>query len=279
MGGQSAYRHAQVSLLVRVFDPGLPPQQLDEMWVAHQYRSPRIWGPAEWPRGTRSCVVDGAWGWTMRDVLRGGAVDPATAVRLVADLCVARRYIVSHPLGASAPAIDPATLLVGADGVTRSPAPLFWPRTISRGAGHKPAEPYFAWLAPERVRGQMAGSQTTLVWELGAVLFTLLTGSKALGASWFEALQRNLKSDKPRIDSVRPGEAFPPGLVEIVDLAGRLDSSERIQSLSDFAARLDEEARHLGPGRQPEELFGTPPRPAPFLRTTGDSQLPAAARR
>ncbi len=100
------------------------------------------------------------------------------------------------------------------------------------------------YLAPEQVRGGAIDRRTDL-WALSIVLWELLAGRRAFdGEAEFDTMQRIVRGDVPRLDTVRPD--LPSALVETVHRCLSADRNDRFpdaialrEALSRAAARAD----------------------------------------
>lgn len=262
------YRDAPQSVVIRLFDEPRDAYHvdlLDEARVGISFQHPCVWGPVEWPADQRACRVTGVDGWRLIDVVRAGAVPPATAVQVGRDLCKASLYLESHSLGPGYFVPDGERIIIGRDGVTRVQEPMSarFPPSVPHVAQLMPPVGAFVLMSPERIKG-MPITTTSAVREIGAVLHALLTGTLALRrASLFETLQAAISGPLPLLVG---RDDLDPALASLVDTACALEPADRFQALTDLSAALDDIAARLGRAVQsPDAILESPAELVPFL--------------
>src|SRR3954453_9209126 len=114
-----------------------------------------------------------------------------------------------------------------------------------------------AYMSPEQAQGQTLDARSD-IFSLGAVLYELMTGSRAFpGDSVAEVLSAVLRDDPPAIDA-------PGGLPRIVARCLAKDPSRRFQSMQDLERALDE--------RDPEESEAASIAVLPFVSLSADPE-------
>src|SRR5205085_2415325 len=109
-----------------------------------------------------------------------------------------------------------------------------------------------SYMAPEQARGEVADERTD-VYALGALLFTLLTGSPPVrGTTADEVIEAVATGRRKTIEEVEP--SLPRELVSIVERAMAHERADRYQD----AKQLAEDLRSFAAGKLvPSHLYST----------------------
>ncbi len=115
------------------------------------------------------------------------------------------------------------------------------------------------YMAPEQVRGEPADHRADL-FALGAILYELLTGSRAFpGAAFHDMAYRIVNEDPPPLDA--SGRTLPAGCEAIVRRSLEKMPAERFQSALDLAFALESvSSPAASPGRAPGDTARGPSR-------------------
>lgn len=261
------YRDGPSKVVIRVFDEprdDFHRLMLDETRVAVAFQHRSLWGPVEWPRDELACRVTGVEGWRLIDVVRGGGLPASNAVQIGRDLCSANLYLESHDLGPCAWVPDGERIVVGHDGVVRIEEPMGarLPPSMAPAAQLPPPARRFVLMSPERIMGAPL-TTVSAVREIGAALHAVLTGELALlRRSTRETLHAVLSEPLP---SLAHRAELDFGLGALVDRACAIEAADRVESLTELAAALDELATRVGPATQPPYArLEAPARLVPF---------------
>ncbi len=103
-----------------------------------------------------------------------------------------------------------------------------------------------AYMSPEQARGEPLDGRTD-VFSLGLVLYEMATGSRALKGDTVGGVFASLMSDRPAIP-VEALSTLPPAVGAAIRKATEKNRERRFQSMTEFAAALDEAAAALRAG-------------------------------
>jgi eukaryotic-like serine/threonine-protein kinase len=208
--------------------------------------------------GTPFAVMERLEGRTLRALLDAGPPDLATAVDYAGQ--IARGLAAAHAKGIAHRDLKPENVFITSDGqakvldfgiATLHDVPLG--ATVAGGGGparataplhvDAPARGTVGYLSPEQARGLPADHRSD-VFSFGAVLYELLTGTRAFDADTaIDALHAVLYRDLPPVARVRPG--VPAALERIVGRCLARDPARRYQSTVDLVTDLDDVERSL----------------------------------
>jgi serine/threonine protein kinase len=137
------------------------------------------------------------------------------------------------------------------------------------------------YMSPEQVRGESV-DQRSDIFSLGAIVFEMLTGSRAFSrGSGIETLSAILKDDPPELVELLPN--IPAPLDRLVRRCLEKDREVRFQSARDLAFNLEMlssmSASHTMPPSSTGSTIPRPPAPRPLTSATAASATPTAAMR
>jgi hypothetical protein len=204
-------------------------------------------------------------GRTLRQAIRAGEVDDATAIEAAAQVLEALAY--AHRRGIVHRDVKPANVLL-ADGDAVSVCLLdFGLAQLADGesltaSGDVPGT--LAYIAPERLSGG-AGGPASDIWAVGVLLWEALSGWHPFWAPSLTATARKIRAGAPPLATARPD--LPRPLLAVVDRA-----LERSPELRPSAAELAEQVRRAATAGRTRAA-----KPRPRLPTT--AELPRAAAR
>ncbi|HQR38891.1 MAG TPA: protein kinase, partial [Blastocatellia bacterium] len=196
-------------------------------------------------------------GETLREKLRSGPLSPRKAIDL--GLQMAKGLAAAHEKGIIHRDIKPENLFVTKDGrvkildfgLAKVTAELDLNGVDSTVATLRaPTNPgvvmgTVGYMSPEQVRG-IGVDHRSDIFSFGAVLYEMLTGTKAFkGDSAVEVLNSILKDEPPELVSV--SGAVPYGLDRIVRHCLEKHPETRFQSASDLAFDLEAQSLYSGP--------------------------------
>ena len=232
------------AVAVKVLQPGLAadPQLVDrfkaEARAAARLTHPNVVAVYDWGEEsdrTYYMVMEYVPGTDLRDVLVGrGAVEPAQAAAIVADVCEA--LSAAHATGLVHRDVKPENVLIAPGGKVKVAD-----FGIAAVAGSDRTAPEgvipgtLRYIAPEQARGGQAGPAAD-VWAAGALLYELVTGMPPHQGSGPELLRRRAEEPLPAPSSV--AASVPEDIDSIVAKACALDPDERWRDASDMGQAL-----------------------------------------
>ncbi len=166
-------------------------------------------------------------GRTLREALRAGAVDDATAIEVAAQVCDGIAH--AHAAGILHRDVKPSNVLLAEE--EREPVSV---RILDFGlARMQEAETLtaqgdvpgtLAYIAPERLAGDDAGEPAD-VWSIGVLLWEALAGQHPFWTSSMMDTARAIEAGAPSLATVRP--ELPKPLLAAVDRALAVDPARR----------------------------------------------------
>jgi serine/threonine protein kinase len=122
------------------------------------------------------------------------------------------------------------------------------------------------YMAPEQCADNKTDSRSD-IYSLGIILYEMLAGRAPFEGPTTTAIAiKHIQSPPPPVEEFRPDA--PPLLRSLIEQSLAKSPSERPQTAQEFAARLDEAARELGP----QELATPPPNTARANRAVTDNR-------
>ncbi len=209
-------------------------------------------------------VMEHVEGTLLKDLIAGGPLDPAEAVRITDGILTALEY--SHRAGVVHRDIKPGNVMITTSGQVKvmdfgiARAISDSSATIAQTSAILGTAQYFS---PEQARGEGVDARTDL-YSTGVVLYELLTGRPPFRGGTAVAVAYQHISEAPVPPSaVNP--AVSPALNAVVMHALAKDRGERFQTATEFKADLDVAMTGKVPDRAPVNddfnaaLFGVNP--------------------
>jgi Protein kinase domain len=164
-------------------------------------------------------------GRTLRQALREGAIDDATALEVAAQICEALAHAHSHRIVHRD--VKPSNvLLADGDGVSIRLLDFGLARTDGEetltAAGDVPGT--LAYIAPERLRGRESGAPAD-IWAVGVLLWEALAGWHPFWEGSLLETARRIESGAVSLATARPD--LPRPLIALVDRALSIDPARR----------------------------------------------------
>ena len=187
-------------------------------------------------------------GTNLRDVIDGGPLEPARAVRLVSQ--VAGALDAAHEQNLIHRDVKPANILItGQDhvyltdfGLTKHASSISGLTKTGQWVGT------VDYTAPEQIEGEACGPQTD-VYSLGCVLFETLTGRPPYKReNELAALWAHMHKPPPSLLEVSPD--LPPRLEGVVQRAMAKEPKDRYASAGEFGAAAQAALGEKAPGRE-----------------------------
>ena len=203
--------------------------------------------------GTHFIASEFVDGPTLRARLSGGALDPASALDIAAQ--IAAGLSAAHAAGIVHRDIKPENIILRQDGLAKivdfgiaklaeePSAETLPPRPASHAATTLPGVILgtVKYMSPEQARGLAVDGRTD-IFSLGAVIYEMLAGRAPFeGATHSDVIAEILKGDPQPLDKLAP--SAPPELRAIVSKAMAKDVEERYQSAAGLLADLRNLAR------------------------------------
>ncbi|HEY4224536.1 MAG TPA: Stk1 family PASTA domain-containing Ser/Thr kinase [Pseudolysinimonas sp.] len=209
-------------------------------------------------------VMEHVDGKLLKDVIAGGPLDPAEAVRITDGILTALEY--SHRAGVVHRDIKPGNVMITTSGQVKvmdfgiARAISDSSATIAQTSAILGTAQYFS---PEQARGEGIDARTDL-YSTGVVLYELLTGRAPFRGDTAVAVAYQHISEAPVPPSAL-NPAVSPALNAVVMHALAKDRGERFQTAAEFKADLDVAMTGKVPDRAPANddfnaaLFGVNP--------------------
>ena len=219
--------------------------------------------------GTPYLVMDFVTGKTLRELLGGGRLEPARALRIVRQLLAGLGY--AHAQGIIHRDLKPENLIL-----TDEPGLSDHLRILDFGlaklrdgpamtAGFAVGTP--SYMSPEQTGAEGAIDARTDLYAVGVLLFELLAGRKPFQSENVgELLLMHRETPPPLLRAAAPALGLSAELEAVVGKALSKFAEDRYQSAADFSAALDAtpEGRGVAPVAAPAPARPAgPPLPAP----------------
>ncbi|HEY9232310.1 MAG TPA: serine/threonine-protein kinase, partial [Blastocatellia bacterium] len=211
--------------------------------------------------GIHYIVTEYVEGETLRQRLRGGALEVGEALRIAAQ--VASALVAAHQAGIVHRDIKPENLMVRRDGLVKvldfglaklTSAPGAPPDTAAPTLDAGPTAPGIIlgtlhYMSPEQARGLAVDARTD-IFSLGAVLYEMLSGRMPFaGATASDVIAAVLTVEPPPLVTSTP--EVPAELQRIVSKALRKDRERRYQTSKDLLLDLQSLQQELEATVQP----------------------------
>lgn len=222
-------------------DPDLVERFKEEARAAARLTHPNVVGVYDWGEEddrTYYMVMEYVPGTDLRDVLVSrGAIEPAQAAAIVADVCDA--LSAAHSTGLVHRDVKPENVLIAPGGKVK--VADFGIAAVAGRDGTAPdgvIPGTLRYIAPEQARGAQAGPAAD-VWAAGALLYELLTGTPPHQGTGAELLRR--RATEPLAPPSEAVATVPAALDEIVRRSCALDPADRWRDAADMADALRRE--------------------------------------
>jgi eukaryotic-like serine/threonine-protein kinase len=219
-------------------DPELVARFKAEARAAARLTHPNVVGVYDWGEEhdrTYYMVMEYVPGTDLRDVLVSrGALEPAQAATIVADVCEA--LAAAHTSGLVHRDVKPENVLIAPGGsvkVADFGIAAVVDTDLTAPGGVIPGT--LRYLAPEQARGGQAGPAAD-IWAAGALLYELVTGTPPHQGSGAELLRR--RAEEPLARPSAAVAAVPGDLDAIVAKACALEPADRFVNASEMAQAL-----------------------------------------
>ncbi|HJW09411.1 MAG TPA: serine/threonine-protein kinase [Holophagaceae bacterium] len=229
--------------------------------------------------GTSYAVMELLEGESLRERLGRGPLPPRKATELAAQM--AHGLAAAHGRGIIHRDLKPENLWITKDGRLKILDFGLAKSTPKRGAGSDSLMPTEAvqvspghhtqegmilgtvgYMSPEQVRGEAVDARSDL-FSFGAVLFEMLTGTRAFArATASDTLAAILRDDPPDLES-GSGRVIPAGLRRILEHCLEKDPGHRFHDAQDLAFALESAA---APSSHSESSTALPPLERPKAR-------------
>ena len=171
-------------------------------------------------------------GQTLKYLMEEGAMPQGKAAGIA--LQIADGLRTAHSAGITHRDIKPANIMVTSEG--RVKILDFGLAKLGEGVDLTKAGSTVgttAYMSPEQSSGKKVDGRTDL-WALGVILYELLSGEKAFGGGYDQAVLYSVMNENPE-----PLEGIDPGLADVVDGLMKKNPDERIQSAQEVLTKLD----------------------------------------
>jgi serine/threonine protein kinase len=245
-------RKAALKLLPPSFDPDLRIRLIHEAEASAKLQHPAIAtfyeaGDAD---GETFIAMEFVRGQTLRERLRHGAIPPERALAITCALLEALAH--AHAAGLVHRDIKPENIVVSGDDAAKlldfgiaaplasSDGAVTWrpeaaDLTVTTDGGLVGTPGY---LAPEQLAGDPLDARTD-VFQVGVVLYEMLTGTPAFGGASFLDLLTALLTSEPDLTAIAASGA-PAGLIDVLRRAVARAPADRYQSARAFLTDLRE---------------------------------------
>ncbi|MEJ3405183.1 Stk1 family PASTA domain-containing Ser/Thr kinase [Rathayibacter sp. YIM 133350] len=242
---QAAARMAHPTI-VRVFDAG---EETVRDAGGHETQQPFI-------------IMEYVDGRLLKDLIRGGALDPQEAVRILEGVLTALEY--SHRAGVVHRDIKPGNIMITKTGQVKvmdfgiARAISDSTTTVAQTTAILGTASYFS---PEQAKGELVDARTDL-YSAGVVLFEMLTGRPPFrGDTPVAVAYQHVSETASKPSSIN--HKVSPALDMVVAKALQKDRFDRYQTAAEFRADLEIAASGRLPihkkNEEPTTLFGEPP--------------------
>lgn len=171
-------------------------------------------------------------GQTLKNLLEEGAFSESKAASVAMQIADGLRT--AHNAGIIHRDIKPANIILTEEG--RVKILDFGLAKLGQGADLTKAGSTVgttAYMSPEQSSGEVVDGRTDL-WSLGAIFYEMLSGKKAFGGEYDQAVLYSVLNQNPE-----PLTGVDEGLVEIVNGLLKKDPAERTESAADLMKALD----------------------------------------
>jgi serine/threonine protein kinase len=244
-------RPAAVKVIRAGFGPALAARLLHEVEAARHLQHPAIATFFEGGQheGQAYFAMELVEGLTLRNRLDSGRLTPHEALALAAGILEALAH--AHAAGVIHRDIKPENIIVGANNVPKlldfglarrlfatdvEEAPLFDVTTMAHLTAHGQIPGTPGYMSPEQLRGEPLGPVSDL-FQVGAVLFEMLTGRRAFGNGPAVARLGATLAGPP--DTRELAALTPVGLDALVRKALASRPSDRYESAGTFLLAID----------------------------------------
>lgn len=252
-------RDVALKVVTNEYDPSLRERLLREAETGARLQHPVIAtffesGESE---GTAFIAMEYVRGWTLRDRLGGGPLEPDRALAIACALLEALHH--AHTLGILHRDIKPENVMLTESGTPklldfglaralRSPDPAHDETLVDLTGGRIAGTP--GYMSPEQLNGTDLDARSD-IFALGALLYELLAGRPAFPGS--TATER-IAAILTRQPAPLQGPGIRPGLNDVLRRALARDRDERYPAASALLADLRALASDDEPARLPQTL-------------------------
>ncbi|MFT3698003.1 MAG: serine/threonine-protein kinase [Kofleriaceae bacterium] len=192
-------------------------------------------------RGVPFVVMELVHGKTLREILDGGAISTARALRIVHQILAGLAH--AHAHGVIHRDLKPENILVRTDAMGEHAQIADFglaKRLDAIGISHDQAIGTPSYMSPEQTLGAPVDARSDL-YAIGVMLFELLADRKPFHSPYmFETLRMQREAPVPYFADVAPERHVPPELEGVVRRALEKEPDDRFRSAGDFAVALDD---------------------------------------